>query len=93
MVVRPIQAKAGDYLSFYDPDGPAAMSRNAAAIGSAPILWVAPKFDKLSELFPQVVQAKMPPQVPVQKLEVNAHNVDAPEAGAAGTVAWLRALP
>lgn len=90
---RPIQAKAGDYLSYYGPDGAGAMSLFAAAVGAAPILWVAPKFDTLSEIFPKMVQAKLPSQVPFTKLAVNAHHGDAPQVGASGVVAWLKELP
>jgi pimeloyl-ACP methyl ester carboxylesterase len=41
------------YLSMFDPDGPAVIPKNAAAMPSIPFLWVAGGFDLLSPLGPE----------------------------------------
>lgn len=90
---RLVQAKARDYLSYYAPDAAAAMSRQAPALGPAPILWLAPKFDPTTEVFARLVRPKVPVATPLERRDVVAHHMDAPEAGKAEAVAWLKALP
>jgi pimeloyl-ACP methyl ester carboxylesterase len=87
---RLLQIPAAIYLSYFAPDGPAAMSLNAPKLGPVPILWIAGKFDRGTELFEKLVWPYVPAATPTRRVDVNADHLDVPEAGRAAVVQWLR---
>lgn len=90
---RAIRAKASDYLSYYAPDGSAAMSLFAPSVGGGPILWVAPTLDPTQKLFAAHVAPRLPSGVSLEKYEIVSSHMDAIDLGRAKAVEWLRALP
>lgn len=90
---RMVECRAKDYLSYYAPDAAAAMSLGAPAVGGVPILWLAPKFDSTSEVFARLVRPRLPATTPLERIDIVAHHLDAPDIGRGPAVAWLKALP
>lgn len=90
---RSIRAKASDYLTYYAPDGAAAMSLFAPMVGTAPILWVAGTLDRTTKTFALLVHPRLPTGTPLEKHEIVASHMDAPDIGRDKTVEWLKALP
>lgn len=89
---RSVRFKAAVYLSYNDGDGPAAMSVNAQHVGAAPILWIAPKFDPLTQPNDRLLWPKVPASTPKTRIEVIADHMGAPVAGRDAAVDWLRKL-
>lgn len=81
------------YLSYSAPDGPAAMSLAAAAVKAGRILWLVPSEDPLTQAFATLVVPHLPPTARLERVDVAAGHMDAPEASAAAIVQWLDALP
>lgn len=90
---RPIQARAADYLSYYAPDGSAAMSRRAPLLGATPILWIAPTQDPATGQFERLVLPRVPPTARIERVDIASNHMDAPDRGAAKAIEWLKALP
>lgn len=89
-----VRATAGVYLSFYDPDGPALMPRNAADLkGGAPLLWVNGRDDPIRLTnAPDYAYDKAPANPLNAYVTVDAGHHDAPAAGRHVVDAWLRCL-
>jgi len=87
-----VQATPRVYLSMFDPDGPAVMPKNAAAMGNVPFLWVAGVAD------PIVLHGKdyifgRAPQHPKSKYLVTASmHLSTPFQARGQIVEWLRGL-
>jgi pimeloyl-ACP methyl ester carboxylesterase len=90
---RVLPMTAACYLSYVDPEGPASMSRAAAAIGTLPVLWVAPSADNNTGAFAKWVVPKLPADARFERADVTADHMGAPMAGRDRIVEWLRALP
>jgi len=85
---------AGVFLSYFDPEGPAAMPRSAARITPAvPVLWVVGKDDPLSRMGPGYVFDKLPAHPASRYLEVPGGHIDVPRAAVPAVLDWLKALP
>jgi pimeloyl-ACP methyl ester carboxylesterase len=89
---RSVRFKAAVYLSYNAPDSAAAMTVNAQHVGSAPILWLAPKFDPLTQPNDRLLWPKVPASTPKTRIEVIADHMGAPVAGRDAAVDWLRKL-
>lgn len=89
---RSLRFTAAIYLSYNGPDGPAAMTANIQHLGAAPVLWIAPRFDPLTEPLGRIFWPKLPTSTPGTRIEVAAHHMDAPMAGREAIVDWLRRL-
>jgi dienelactone hydrolase len=88
---RSVSVGATAFLSFYDPEGPAAMSRLAPKVGAAPILWLAPTTDPTTEGFARNVW----PQVQAEnktRLDIAADHMGVVMAGRVKLVEWLKGL-
>ena len=83
--------RARVYLSYFDPEGPAAMSLNAAK-ESAPVLWVVGARDALAKLGPGYVFAKIPANPRNQYASVDADHMNTATEAAPLVVAWLKGL-
>lgn len=80
------------YLSYFDPDGPAVIPKNAAAIRSAlPILWVVGSADPATRPSDYAFD-RAPPHSKSRYLTVDAGHVEVPAAAADQVVTWLQSL-
>jgi len=89
---RSVRFRAAVYLSYNSPDGPAAMTVNAQHVGPAPILWLAPKFDPLTQPNDRLLWPRVPASTPKTRIEVIADHMGGPTAGRDAAVDWLRKL-
>ncbi len=81
------------YLSYVDPDGPALMPANAAALkpGTA-FLWVVGTQDPIYERGPSYAFDKAPPNPNNKYVIVDSNHMNTPTAAAQEIVAWLKAF-
>jgi len=86
---RPMVARL--YLSYFDPDGPVIMPRNAAKL-TAPLLWVVGDSDPLSRFGPDYAFARAPANPKNKYASVPADHMGTPSAAAELVVAWLKGL-
>jgi pimeloyl-ACP methyl ester carboxylesterase len=84
------------YLSMFDPDGPAVIPKNAAAMGAAaapvPLLWAVGKLDPIDRRGPEYafdVAAKNPKS---KYIEVFAGHLTTPLAARKQVVEWINSL-
>ncbi len=77
-----IRTTAAAYVSFFDPAGPAVMSRNAAALKGASLLWIVGTGDKSAQ---EVAHSG-------KVITVPGGHAETPAAGAKDVVAWLESL-
>ncbi len=80
------------YLSWFDPDGPAVIPKNAAAMRAIPFLWVVGTGDPIyarGRDYAFVRAAKNPKS---RYLEVSAGHLTTPRVAQAEVVAWLKSL-
>lgn len=84
------------YLSWFDPDGPAVIPRNAAAIGASPhpvpLLWVVGKLDPIARRGPDYAFAAAAKNPKSKYLEVFAGHLSAPLVAHRQVVAWINSL-
>jgi pimeloyl-ACP methyl ester carboxylesterase len=86
------RASAKNYLSYFDPNGPAVVPTNAAAIRSPiPILWVVGTKDPVTR--PSSYAFDKAPSHPKSKyVAVDAGHLETPAAAAEQVLAWLQSL-
>jgi hypothetical protein len=80
------------YLSMFDPDGPAVIPKNAAAMGPVPLLWVVGKFDPIDRRGPEYAfnaGAKNPKS---KYVEVFAGHLTTPLVAKRQVVEWINSL-
>jgi dienelactone hydrolase len=87
-----VSAKPAAYLSYFDPDGPAVMPRNAARMPAVPLLWVVGTGDSMYQRGEGYAYAKVPKHAKSKYLVVSAGHADTPHAAREQVVAWLRSL-
>jgi dienelactone hydrolase len=87
-----VQARARVYLSFFDPNGPAPMPKNAAAMKRVPFLWVIGRDDPLFSAGPEYAFSRAPKHSKSKYLEVNARHENTPDVAKAEVIAWLKSL-
>jgi dienelactone hydrolase len=87
-----VRATAKVYLSFFDPNGPAPMPKNAAAMRPTPFLWVIGRDDSLISAGPDYAFNKAPKHPKSKYLEVNARHENTPDVAKGEVVAWLKTL-
>lgn len=86
------RASARNYLSYFDPDGPAVVPTNAAAIRSPiPILWVVGTKDPLTRPSSYAFD-KAPPHPKNKYVAVDAGHLETPTAAAEQVLTWLQSL-
>ena len=91
--ISQVRVKARVYLSWYDPQGAAAMPLNAAKLKpGAPLLWVIGRDDGLIQLGKAYVYDRAPANPKSLYLEVAGGHRDTPEIAASQILNWLRAL-
>jgi dienelactone hydrolase len=87
-----VRATAKVYLSFFDPNGPAPMPKNAAAMRPVPFLWVIGREDSLVSAGADYAFNKAPKNPKSKYLEVNARHENTPDVAKAEVVLWLKTL-
>jgi pimeloyl-ACP methyl ester carboxylesterase/predicted TIM-barrel fold metal-dependent hydrolase len=89
---RTISTTAKIYLSFFDPDGLAAMPKSAATIRKpVPFLWVVGRRERIYRYGEDYVFNKVPKHPKNMYLVVNADHSTTPEVAASGIVGWIKA--
>lgn len=88
-----LSATASVYLSYFDPEGPAAMPLSAAMLKTPlPILWIVGERDQLKR-GPEYVYGQTPAHPASRYASVEADHVGVPSAAAQMVIEWLKALP
>ena len=79
------------YLSMFDPDGPAVIPKNAAAMPAVPLLWVSGRFDQSApgRDYAFTVAAKHPKS---RYVEVSAGHLSVAWMARAMIIDWLKSL-
>lgn len=77
-----VQTTAAAYVSFFDPQGPAVMSRNAAALKGASLLWVIGAGDAGAQSVARGGKI----------ITVSGGHLDTPKVSAPEVVVWLQSL-
>lgn len=84
------------YLSMFDPDGPAVIPKNAAAIGAAPhpvpLLWVVGRLDSIDRRGPEYAFNAAAKNPKSKYIEVFAGHLTTPLVGRKQVVAWINSL-
>ncbi len=84
------------YLSMFDPDGPAVIPKNAAAIGAAahpvPLLWVAGKLDPIDRRGPEYAFDAAAKNPKSKYVEVFAGHLTTPLVARKQVVDWINSL-
>ncbi|MFN3347591.1 alpha/beta hydrolase [Pseudorhodoplanes sp.] len=87
-----VQATARVYLSMFDPDGPAVMPKNAAAMGSVPFLWVAGVADPIVLHGKDYIFGRAPKHPKSKYLVTASMHLSTPFQARGQIVEWLRGL-
>lgn len=86
--------KARIYVSYFDPEGLAAMPRSAAMLpADVPLLYVAGTGDPLTARGREYIFAKAPANPYSRYVTVSAGHLDTPAAAAREVIVWLKGLP
>jgi len=89
---KPFRLRAKIYLSYFDPDGLAAMSKTAARLPpGTPILWIV-ETNRLKLISARTTFERIPGAGRKQFIAVDASHNDAPARSAKQIIAWLKAL-
>jgi pimeloyl-ACP methyl ester carboxylesterase len=89
-------ATAVVYLSMFDPDGPAVIPKNAAAMGAAaapvPLLWIAGKLDPIDRRGPEYAFNAAAKNPKSKYIEVFAGHLTTPLVARKDVVEWINSL-
>jgi pimeloyl-ACP methyl ester carboxylesterase len=84
------------YLSMFDPDGPAVIPKNAAAIGAekppVPLLWVVGKLDPIDSRGPEYAYDAAARNPKSKYIEVFAGHLTTPLAAHKQVIEWINSL-
>src|SRR5215813_4374392 len=80
------------YLSMFDPDGPAVIPKNAAALHGVPLLWVVGDSDPIFARGRDYAFTRAPKNPKSRYIEVSAGHLTAPRAAQSQVVEWLKSL-
>jgi pimeloyl-ACP methyl ester carboxylesterase len=80
------------YLSMFDPDGPAVIPRNAAALKGVPLMWVVGRFDPIFSRGRDYAFSRAPANPNNRYLEVFAGHLSAPMMARSDVVEWLKSV-
>jgi pimeloyl-ACP methyl ester carboxylesterase len=80
------------YLSMFDPDGPAVIPKNAAAMGPIPLLWVVGKLDPIDRRGPEYAFAAGAKNSKSKYIEIFAGHLTTPLAARQQVVDWINSL-
>jgi pimeloyl-ACP methyl ester carboxylesterase len=80
------------YLSMFDPDGPAVIPKNAAALHGVPLLWVVGRSDPIFVRGRGYAFSRAPGNPKSRYIEVSAGHLAAPSVARSQVVEWLKSL-
>ena len=80
------------YLSMFDPDGPAVIPKNAAALHGVPLLWVVGRSDPIFVRGRDYAFSRAPRNPKSRYIEVPAGHLTAPRVARAQVVEWVKSL-
>jgi pimeloyl-ACP methyl ester carboxylesterase len=80
------------YVSMFDPNGPAVIPKNAAAMRPIPLLWVAGTTDPIFARGPGYAFARAGKNPKSRYLEVSAGHLTTPWAAQTQVLEWLKSL-
>ena len=84
------------YLSWFDPDGPSVIPKNAAIIGAAaspvPLLWVVGKLDPIYRRGPEYAFDSLAKNAKSKYLEIFAGHLTTAVAGRRQVIDWIKGL-
>jgi pimeloyl-ACP methyl ester carboxylesterase len=80
------------YLSMFDPDGPAVIPKNAAALHGVPLLWVVGDSDPIFARGRDYAFSRAPGNRKSRYIVVPAGHLTAPRAARPQVVEWLKSL-
>lgn len=80
------------YLSMFDPDGPAVIPRNAAALRGIPLLWVVGRADPIFARGRDYAFTRAPRNSRSLYVEVAAGHLAAPWVARSQVVGWLKSI-
>jgi dienelactone hydrolase len=80
------------YLSMFDPDGPAVIPKNAAAMGPVPLLWVAGKLDPIDSRGPEYAFTAAAKNPKSKYVEVFAGHLTTPLVARGQVLDWINSL-
>jgi pimeloyl-ACP methyl ester carboxylesterase len=80
------------YLSMFDPDGPAVIPKNAAAMGPVPLLWVVGTLDPIARRGPDYAFKAGAKNPKSRYVEVFAGHLTTPLAARKQVVEWINSL-
>jgi dienelactone hydrolase len=91
-VLSDVRATPRVYVSYFDPNGPAPMPKNAAVMKPVPFLWVIGRDDQLLSAGADYAFNRAPKNQKSKYLVVNARHENTPDVAKAEVVAWLKSL-
>jgi pimeloyl-ACP methyl ester carboxylesterase len=80
------------YLSMFDPDGPAVIAKNAAAMPAVPVLWISGSFDRSAAPGRGYASALVAKHPKSRYVEVSAGHLSVGWAARTIIVDWLKSL-
>jgi pimeloyl-ACP methyl ester carboxylesterase len=80
------------YLSMFDPDGPAVIPKNAAALHDVPLLWVVGESDPIFARGREYAFARAPRNPRSRYIAVPAGHLAAPSVARSQVVEWIKSL-
>jgi hypothetical protein len=87
-----VRATAKVYLSYFDPEGPAPMPKNASAMKPTPFLWVIGRSDPLFSAGSGYAFDRAPKHPKSKYLAVDARHETTPDIARNEVIAWLAKL-
>lgn len=87
-----VRATPTAYLSFFDPNGPAVIPRNAKTMPTTPLLWVIGRRDRLAEAGRGYAFDLAPKHPKSRYVQIDSDHFNMPTAARREVIAWLQAL-
>lgn len=87
-----VTASPAVYLSMFDPNGPAVIPKNAAALHGVPLLWVVGKSDPIFARGSAYAFERAPRNPKSRYLEVAAGHLTTPSVARSAVVEWVKSL-
>jgi pimeloyl-ACP methyl ester carboxylesterase len=84
-----VQMTPKRFVEYNSPDGPAAMSCAAPAIGSIPILWITPSDDPSNEVFEKLIVSRLPHGASLTQVTIRGGHMEAPSEAVQPVLDWL----
>jgi len=88
----PMRTTPEIFLSYFDPEGPAVMPKNAMAIKDVPFLYAVGKQDPIFVRGPEYVFTLAAKHPKSRYIEADAGHTDTPKAVRKDIVSWLKSL-